>query len=157
MMGGLRDWKPCLLAESMLWAISELQMTHPKQAANDAGTSVRKRAVKILWESCIRCAAVAVLFACVRLLHARIRWVLMRQDVFRRLPDFPRATEACIRVLQRVSDPEESIHHLVRKIFHDLWFSTPTNDDTICGSPASRADQLVRARCQRCTGGPLCQ
>jgi hypothetical protein len=24
------------------------------QAANDAGTSVRKRAVKILWESCIR-------------------------------------------------------------------------------------------------------
>lgn len=49
--------------------------------------------MRILWESCIR------------------------------VPDFPRASEACVAVLHRVGDNEESILDLVSKIFHGLWFA----------------------------------
>ena len=55
---------------------------------------VRKAALRILWEACIR------------------------------LPAFPRASEACVALLQRVADAEESIHELVSKVFHGLWFTS---------------------------------
>ncbi len=63
---------------------------------------VRKAAVRILWESCIRA------------------------------PDFPRASEACVAVLHRVGDNEESILELVAKVFHGLWFAgTSSNSKQI--------------------------
>ena len=55
---------------------------------------VRKAAVRILWEACIR------------------------------VPDFSRAAEACVAVLNRVADSEESIQDLVGKVFHGLWFAS---------------------------------
>ena len=53
---------------------------------------MRKRAIKILYDSCI----------CV--------------------PDFPLATEACKHVLMRAGDSEESMQDMVSKVFHSLWF-----------------------------------
>lgn len=50
--------------------------------------------MRILWEACIR------------------------------VPDFPRAAEACVAVLHRVADSEESIQDLVGKVFHGLWFAS---------------------------------
>ena len=67
------------------------------KAVRDLGTSVRKRAINIMWESCIQC------------------------------PGFQRATEACVHILGRISDSEESIQKLVSKIFHSLWFSSGTS------------------------------
>ena len=58
-----------------------------------AGGQVRKAAVRILWEACIA------------------------------PPGFARASEACVAVLHRVGDAEESIHDLVSKVFHGLWFA----------------------------------
>lgn len=55
---------------------------------------VRKAAVRILWEACIR------------------------------VPSFPKASEACVAVLHRVADGEESIQDLVGRVFHGLWFAT---------------------------------
>lgn len=63
------------------------------QAVRDSGTSVRKRAVNIMWESCIR------------------------------RPGFERATQACVHLLSRANDPEDSIQKLVTKVFHSLWFA----------------------------------
>lgn len=54
------------------------------RASTDAGTSVRRSAIKILWECC------------------------MRQ------PGFSRATDACKHVLMRAGDPEESIQNEAR-------------------------------------------
>lgn len=65
-------------------------------AVRDPGTSVRKRAVNIMWESCVK------------------------------QPGFPKATQACVHILTRATDPEESIQKLVSKVFHNLWFSPPT-------------------------------
>ena len=36
---------------------------------------------------------------------------------------FPAATAACVAVLQRAADPEESVRDLVAKVFQGLWFS----------------------------------
>ena len=55
---------------------------------------VRKAAVRILWEACIQVEL------------------------------FPKASEACVAVLHRVADSEESIQDLVGKVFHGLWFAT---------------------------------
>lgn len=63
-------------------------------ATRDQGTSVRKRAINIMWESCIQ------------------------------QPGFERASDACVHILGRISDSEESIQKLVSKIFHSLWFSS---------------------------------
>ena len=49
--------------------------------------------MRILWEACIR------------------------------VPDFSRAAEACVAVLHRVADSEESIQDLVGRVFHGLWFA----------------------------------
>jgi len=62
------------------------------EATSDDGVSVRKRALQILWDSCIR------------------------------PPAFPRATVACVAVLRCSTDSEESIRELVAKVFRDLWF-----------------------------------
>ncbi len=64
------------------------------RAAADPGTSVRKRALRILLDSCAR------------------------------VPQFPRATEACVHVLLRVTDEEESIQGLVVRALHELWMSS---------------------------------
>ena len=65
-------------------------------AMRDPGTSVRKRAVNIMWESCVK------------------------------QPGFPKATQACVHILTRATDPEESMQKLVSKVFYNLWFSPPT-------------------------------
>lgn len=62
-------------------------------ASHDSFPSVRKAAIKILWESCITA------------------------------PGFTAACEACVAVLKRVNDAEESIQELVGKVFHGLWFA----------------------------------
>ncbi|BDA45698.1 Nipped-B-like protein [Coccomyxa sp. Obi] len=80
-------------------------------ASRDTSTSVRKAAVRILWESCIR------------------------------VPDFPRASEACVAVLHRVGDNEESILDLVSKIFHGLWFAD--SQEGSAPGAAARARQLA--------------
>ena len=49
----------------------------------------------------------------------RILW-----DACIRVPDFPRAAEACVAVLHRVADSEESIQDLVGRVFHGLWFAS---------------------------------
>ena len=72
-----------------------------RAASNDTFPSVRKAAIRILWESCIGA------------------------------PGFPRANEACVAVLRRVADPEDSIQELVSKVFHSLWFA-----DVPSGAPA---------------------
>ena len=66
-------------------------------ATRDQGTSVRKRAINIMWESCIQQSG------------------------------FERASDACVHILGRISDSEESIQKLVSKIFHSLWFSSGTS------------------------------
>ncbi|KAK9845361.1 hypothetical protein WJX81_004388 [Elliptochloris bilobata] len=63
-------------------------------ASCDSATSVRKAAVRTLWEVCIR------------------------------PPGSPRAAEACCAVLNRGGDPEESIQELVAQVFQGLWFAT---------------------------------
>ncbi|KAL0029310.1 hypothetical protein WJX79_009424 [Trebouxia sp. C0005] len=80
-------------------------------AVRDPGTSVRKRAVNIMRESCIK------------------------------QPGFPRATQACVHILTRATDPEESIQKLVTKVFHNLWFSPVGPGEGL--SPQSRAQQLA--------------
>ena len=58
---------------------------------------------------------------------------------------FPKAREACLAVLRRVRDPEESIQDLVTKIFHSLWFA-PGPQGTSAAAKASlqqRAAQLA--------------
>lgn len=63
------------------------------RAAADPGTSVRKRALKILLDCCAR------------------------------VPGFPRAADACVHVLLRATDEEESIRTLVLKALHELWMA----------------------------------
>ncbi|CAK0782901.1 hypothetical protein CVIRNUC_006096 [Coccomyxa viridis] len=96
-------------------------------ASRDTSTSVRKAAVRILWEACIR------------------------------VPDFPRAAEACVAVLHRVADSEESIQDLVGKVFHGLWFASKREGSDVSTqySPAVRAQQLAEvARTVYERGGP---
>ncbi|PRW45458.1 nipped-B isoform X2 [Chlorella sorokiniana] len=88
------------------------------KASTDPGTSVRKSAIKILWESCIRA------------------------------PGFPRATDACKAVLMRSGDSEESIQDMVAKVFHSLWFTPRLEATDESGAPlersaAERAQQLA--------------
>ena len=71
-------------------------------AVRDPGTSVRKRAVNIMWESCIK------------------------------QPSFPEATQACVHILTRATDPEDSIQKLVSKVFHSLWFAPPALTGKLC-------------------------
>ena len=68
------------------------------QASRDSGVSVRKRAVRILWDCCISA-------------H-----------------QFPLETEACVAVLQRVNDAEHSIQELVGRMFHSIWIVSGTQD-----------------------------
>lgn len=71
-------------------------------AVRDPGTSVRKRAVNIMWESCVK------------------------------QPGFPKAPQACVHILTRATDPEDSIQKLVTKVFHNLWFSDPGSAGELC-------------------------
>ena len=66
---------------------------------------VRKAAVRILWEACIR------------------------------VSDFPKASEACVAVLHRVADSEESIQDLVGKVFHGLWFASKREGQYLSHTP----------------------
>jgi len=63
-------------------------------ASRDASTSVRKAALRTLWEACIR------------------------------PPGFARAAQACCAVLHRGRDAEESIQELVGQVFQGLWFAS---------------------------------
>lgn len=63
------------------------------KAVEDSGITVRKRAVRLLWECCVRCA-----------------------------DNFPHRTDAIVRILERASDPEEAMRTLVGKICAEIWF-----------------------------------
>lgn len=74
---------------------------------------MRKSAIKILWECCIRA------------------------------PGFPRATDACKHVLMRAGDSEESIQNTVARMFHELWFtSTPAPAEQAAAANGERAAAL---------------
>jgi hypothetical protein len=62
-------------------------------ASKDAGITVRKRAVKVLWDCC--CAT----------------------------PDFPRAAEGIMHIMARGADVEGSMKAAVVKMCHQLWFT----------------------------------
>ena len=59
----------------------------------DQGISVRKRAVKTLWDCCVRC------------------------------PGFERTVEGMVVILHRAGDQEESMRGLVTKICSAMWFT----------------------------------
>ena len=71
--------------------LAETYFTTVTSACQDSSTSVRKSALKILWEACIQPAG------------------------------FARGTEACIVLLQHVSDPEASIQESVARMVSRLW------------------------------------
>lgn len=75
---------------------TELALAYFDTLANktqDGAVSVRKRAVRILWDVCLRCER------------------------------FPRAVDAAVCVLHRCADPEDSMRHLVTKMCSQLWFA----------------------------------
>ena len=86
-------------------------------AVRDPGTSVRKRAVNIMWESCVK------------------------------QPGFPKATQACVHILARATDSEDSIQKLVSKVFHNLWFSPFTGKLYPCGLDGARLCLLPLLQC----------
>ncbi|CAD7704601.1 unnamed protein product [Ostreobium quekettii] len=85
-------------------------------ASKDSGTSVRKRALKILWECCVQPQG------------------------------FPRATEACVHILQRAGDPEEAVQSMVTKVFGTLWFG---NGCSARSSAGVSSDVSLEARAQQ--------
>ena len=85
-------------------------------AVRDLGTSVRKRAINIMWESCVQ------------------------------KPGLQRATEACVLILGRIADPEESIQKLVSKFFHGLWFSSGL---PICSGSMQKVLTSLSEHCAR--------
>lgn len=79
----------------------------------EKGLSVRKRAINIMWESCVQ------------------------------QPGFQRANDACVHILGRVSDPEESIQKLVSKLFHSLWFPSGTLTGGILLAHLHNPDEML--------------
>ncbi|EFJ52890.1 hypothetical protein VOLCADRAFT_115818 [Volvox carteri f. nagariensis] len=61
-------------------------------AAADTGLTVRKRAVRLLWECCVRC------------------------------PEFERRTDALLLIVSRATDTEDTMRALVNKICAEIWF-----------------------------------
>ena len=80
----------------------------------DTGVSVRKRVIKILRDICLR------------------------------NPGSPRAIDACIHLVSRVSD-EEEVQKLVIKTFQELWFAPPVEGraEMLPNEVAERCKQLV--------------
>ena len=72
--------------------------------------------MRILWEACIR------------------------------VPSFPKASEACVAVLHRVADSEESIQDLVGKVFHGLWFASKREGQNL-PSPLASTLQCQNLSC----------
>ncbi|CAG9462202.1 unnamed protein product [Pedinophyceae sp. YPF-701] len=60
-------------------------------AASDVGLSVRKRALRVLWDACVETG------------------------------DCVRESEAVLCVMQRANDPEPSVQHLARSLFRERW------------------------------------
>ena len=84
------------------------------KASMDTGTSVRKVAIKLLWECCIRVSG------------------------------FPKAAEAARHVLMRANDLEDSIQDWVARVFHSLWFTPKLEGElTVSRSAEERAEQLA--------------
>ena len=63
------------------------------KAVDDPGVTVRKRAVRLLWECCVRCA-----------------------------DNFPYRTDAVVRIMAKAADAEEAMRSLVVKICSEIWF-----------------------------------
>eukprot|EP00898_Chlorokybus_atmophyticus_P000235 jgi/Chlat1/1211/Chrsp115S01676 len=81
----------------------------------DTGVSVRKRVTKILRDICLG------------------------------QPDFPKAIDACTRVIQRISDNEPQLQDLVAKTFHQMWFES-SQPDLNANSASNIASNLAAAR-----------
>ncbi|GMH40118.1 hypothetical protein BSKO_08022 [Bryopsis sp. KO-2023] len=99
------------------------------KASKDAGTSVRRRALKLLWECCVR------------------------------PPDFPRLNDACVQILMLSGDKDEHIQNLVKKIFSELWFMDGQGTGDLANrSMTSRAQslsQVALSAFERSYGGVL--
>ncbi len=110
---------------------------HIVQATLDVGVSVRKRAVRILWDCCIRCSPAAVGAVCVRqrlhmpldppdymLMYVEAATVILAiSGPARSREGFEHSLGACVALLQRADDAEESIRDMVSRVFHGLWFA----------------------------------
>ncbi|KAG2502251.1 hypothetical protein HYH03_000737 [Edaphochlamys debaryana] len=88
------------------------------RASEDTGLTVRKRAIKLLWECCVRC------------------------------PDFKHRSDALMRIVSRATDPEDTMRAAVTKICAEIWFLPRfhlDDDDegsAIARDPRQRAAQL---------------
>ena len=81
-----------------------------ERAVADPGLSVRKRALKLLYENCI-------------LYLSRISSSsIFDSGCLDRKEDFPKRTDACLAVLSRVHDRDEHVQAFVREVFAELWF-----------------------------------
>lgn len=104
---------------------------HPQ----DQGVSVRKRAVRALWECCARC------------------------------PGFSRRVDAVVTILQRVGDAEDSMRALVTKLCGDMWFAPGAGDDEVrwvplmpacCVLPGLSIAPAAAAAVRLSCGTPFC-
>ena len=50
-------------------------------------------------------------------------WLLTNQANVRSRAGFEHALGACVALLQRADDAEESIRDMVSRVFHGLWFA----------------------------------
>ncbi|KAF5830563.1 hypothetical protein DUNSADRAFT_14347 [Dunaliella salina] len=90
----------------------ELAMTYFDligRASNDAGLSVRKRAVKVLWDCCVHCGSAAAPTGAYLDAGA---------------PAFTRACEAVSLIMARAADPEDSMRKLATGLCAGLLFTS---------------------------------
>ncbi|XP_019855038.1 PREDICTED: nipped-B-like protein isoform X1 [Amphimedon queenslandica] len=59
----------------------------------------------------------------------RKRVIKILKDICVNQPDFDKVTEICVQILRRILD-EEGIKQLVTVIFYQLWFTSPTTEQT---------------------------
>ncbi|XP_024530333.1 sister chromatid cohesion protein SCC2 isoform X2 [Selaginella moellendorffii] len=85
----------------------------------DTGVSVRKRVIKILRDFCLLAGG------------------------------FPKATDACIRVISRINDDEASIQDLVCKTFYELWFEEHPGQQTQFVADGSIVPSEIAERVQQ--------
>ncbi len=63
------------------------------KAIDDPGITVRKRALRLLWECCVRCG-----------------------------DGFPYRADAVVRIMAKAADAEEAMRALVVRICSEIWF-----------------------------------
>lgn len=85
----------------------------------DTGVSVRKRVIKIIRDLCIS--------RC----------------------NFAKMTDACVRIISRINDEENSIQDLVCRTFYELWFEEPANQYAFHNGDSSSVPSEISERAQQ--------